>query len=156
GVLAPVPELLIEIKADTPDRLARVAERLVETLDAAGRTTGVVAIAGTPALLEPIRAIRPDLPRGIAVDGSDDSWRQGEAFGITYALISLPNATAPIAAGLRERGWGGIVGPVNDEQTAHEIRAIGFSHPYSDAPSSVAPMFSPASRDVSETAPARP
>jgi glycerophosphoryl diester phosphodiesterase len=128
--------LEIEIKTDTPERLERVADRLLAQIAAAGIGERTTVSSFDPVALEIVRRLAPEQRRGFIAEyaGAADL-ETAIRLGCAQADVPLKTGSAEIVAaaharGLTVTGWQG-----NTPEDVRALLAWDVDHISSDYPS---------------------
>lgn len=140
--LREMPNLEIEIKTDSPERLDHVVPRVIEHIRSFDRGAGTYITSFDPYAIELAQRLAPEIQRGFIGDYSlEPTWYLAKQFQVSKVGINLRHATPHLverakSAGYRTAGW-----PCNDEDAVRKVKACGFDEVCTDAPSLFAPMF---------------
>lgn len=140
--LEQMPNLEVEIKRDTPERLVQVVSLVLETMQNVGRTEGIVITSFDPYALELAMMLAPDQPRGHMGDWTrEETWQTAARYDVRKVGINLGHATPEIVARAHAAGYCTVAWPCNDIAAVEKTRACGFNQVCTDSPTVIAPLF---------------
>jgi glycerophosphoryl diester phosphodiesterase len=135
-VLRGGPYLSVEVKTDSPRRLAKLLPLVVEALRSFRLLRSATITSFDLAALEIAREVAPRLPRGYVGAWSDPDWlERADHVAARTACVRLEQSSDAMAdrihaAGLSMHGW-----MVNDEAAMAVAAGRGCSHATTDRPS---------------------
>lgn len=123
--VATVPNLIVEIKSDTPDRLERVVPATVSAIEAHALTQQSVITSFDPMALEILAHYRPSIRRGLIGNWDSDSFLdRSVALGCFQVDAHIPSADPAIVERGRALGMRVVVWPCNDEAALRAAMAF--------------------------------
>lgn len=140
--LTDMPNMEVEIKKDTPEKLEKVVPLVFETMKKVGRNEGIAITSFEPYALELAMKHAPGQPRGYMGDWTkEETWENAARLQVTKVGINLGHATPEIVARAHKLGYQAVAWPCNDVEAVEKTKACGFFEVCTDNPSMIAPLF---------------
>lgn len=112
--VAPVPELIIEIKKDTPERLARIVPAVITEVENRNLSSQVTITSFDLVAVELVQSIRPSIRHGWIGDWDTGAFLERSIeLGCTQVDAHMPTADRSIVSQGKARGWRVVVWPCN-------------------------------------------
>lgn len=112
--VASVPDLIIEIKRDAPDRLARIVPAVIAAIEARDLSSQVTITSFDPVAVELVQMARPSIRHGWIGDWDTEEFLQRSIeLGCTQVDAHMPTADHALVAEGKARGWRVVVWPCN-------------------------------------------
>lgn len=111
------------------------AEAVAAVLAGEALPAGILLSSFSVTALEVMRARLPDCPRALLLDAPDADWQEQLRAVAAIALhCNAAHVTAPLAAAVRDSGYGLACYTVNDAALAHALYGQGVNALFSDRP----------------------
>jgi glycerophosphoryl diester phosphodiesterase len=108
------PDLIIEIKTDTPDRLSRIVPAVISEVENRDLTSQVTITSFDPVAVELVQATRSSIRHGWIGDWNTPEFlARSIELGCTQVDAHMPEADHAIVAQGKARGWRVVVWPCN-------------------------------------------
>lgn len=123
--VASVPDLIIEIKKDTPVRLERIISRVIEEVEARGLTDQVTITSFDPVAVGIVHRLRPAIRHGYIGNWDDPAFIDTSIeLGCTQVDAHIPTADPTLVRQGKERGWRVVVWPCNSPDELERALAL--------------------------------
>lgn len=112
--VAPVPDLIVEIKTDTPERLAKIVPAVIAAVEERNLASQVTITSFDSLAVELVQSIRPTIRHGWIGDWDTREFLERSIeLGCTQVDAHMPTADHSIVAEGKALGWRVVVWPCN-------------------------------------------
>jgi glycerophosphoryl diester phosphodiesterase len=136
--VAAVPDLFIEIKKDTPERLAQIVPAVIDAIEARNLTSQVTMTSFDPVAVGLVQSIRPSIRRSYI--GDWDTAAQLERsieLGCTQVDAHMPTADPSLVAAAKALGWRIGVWPCNSAEALDQALSFDPDLICTDSPTEI-------------------
>jgi glycerophosphoryl diester phosphodiesterase len=112
-----LPRLLIEVKANRPDGLDLVVERVLDLVQSRGLENQVTVTSFDPAVLEIVQHLAPEQSRGLIGNGDSPTFFEAaQRLGCDQIDVRLATSSAEMMTTAREAGLRTVAWPCNSDE----------------------------------------
>jgi glycerophosphoryl diester phosphodiesterase len=142
ATVSSVPDLIVEIKSDSRERLDRIVPATVDAIESRGLSAQATITSFDPVALEILQRVRPSIRHGFIGRWDDRSFLDTSlSLGCTQVDANIPHANPDIVAEAKSLRMRVVVWPCNSQQALEEALAFAPDLICTDEPTAIRALF---------------